>query len=282
MLASPRHSCELELSSRERESWGSERQAAQPAVGGPRGLEAMNALTQIRNTQRASRNEVAAGLADKASWHDQFRGSAYIYAGGLSFDLTEGDLLAVFAQYGEIVDVDLCRDRETGKQRGFAFLAYADQRSTVLAVDNLNGARVLGRTVRVEHVADYRRRKQELDGGEEGNANAVPLGPGPSSRVKQDVDGADPPKAADREDRAGGPAPWEAQDSVFQILREAREAVYGDATTTDDAPSRERERSRGRGRRRDRDEGGDDAARPRRRHRHKHRHRRAKNEDAGA
>jgi len=32
----------------------------------------------------------------------------------------------------------------TGKSRGFAFLAYEDQRSTVLAVDNLNGAKVSG------------------------------------------------------------------------------------------------------------------------------------------
>jgi hypothetical protein len=38
-----------------------------------------------------------------------------------------GDLLAVFAQYGEIVDVNLVRDQDTGKSKGFAFLAYEDQ-----------------------------------------------------------------------------------------------------------------------------------------------------------
>jgi RNA recognition motif-containing protein len=47
------------------------------------------------------------------------------------------------------------------RSRGFAFLAYEDQRSTVLAVDNFNGARVAGRTVRVEHVDNYRRKKAE-------------------------------------------------------------------------------------------------------------------------
>jgi RNA-binding motif X-linked protein 2 len=35
----------------------------------------------------------------------------------LSFDLTEGDILAVFSQYGEIVDVNLVRNDETGKSR---------------------------------------------------------------------------------------------------------------------------------------------------------------------
>jgi RNA-binding motif X-linked protein 2 len=38
----------------------------------------------------------------------------------------------------------LCRDSATGKSKGFCFLQYEDQRSTVLAVDNLNGAELLG------------------------------------------------------------------------------------------------------------------------------------------
>jgi RNA-binding motif X-linked protein 2 len=36
----------------------------------------------------------------------------------------------------------LVRDRKTGKSKGYAFLQYEDQRSTILAVDNLNGATV--------------------------------------------------------------------------------------------------------------------------------------------
>jgi RNA-binding motif X-linked protein 2 len=60
------------------------------------------------------------------------------------------------------VDVNLVRDRETGKSKGFAFVAFEDQRSTVLAVDNLSGARVVGRTVRVEHVDDYKLKRKEV------------------------------------------------------------------------------------------------------------------------
>ena len=79
---------------------------------------AMNPLTQVRNTQRISRQEVVDGASGKASWHDQFRHSAYVYAGGLPYQLTEGDVLAVFSQYGQIVDVNLPKDKETGKTRG--------------------------------------------------------------------------------------------------------------------------------------------------------------------
>uniref|UniRef100_A0A6V7QVP0 RRM domain-containing protein n=1 Tax=Ananas comosus var. bracteatus TaxID=296719 RepID=A0A6V7QVP0_ANACO len=101
-------------------------------------------------------------ISDEASWHAEYKDSAYIFVGGIPFDLTEGDLLAVFAQYGEIVDVNLVRDKSTGKSKGFAFLAYEDQRSTILAVDNLNGAKILGRIVRVDHVSNYKRKRKKM------------------------------------------------------------------------------------------------------------------------
>lgn len=69
----------------------------------------MNPLTQIKNTQKISKAEVATGVSESASWHAKFKHSAYIFAGGLEYSLTEGDLLAVFCQYGEIVDVNLVR-----------------------------------------------------------------------------------------------------------------------------------------------------------------------------
>lgn len=42
----------------------------------------------------------------------------------------------------QIVSINLVRDKKTGKSKGFAFLCYEDQRSTILAVDNLNGIKV--------------------------------------------------------------------------------------------------------------------------------------------
>ena len=35
--------------------------------------------------------------------------------GGLPYQLTEGDLLAVFSQHGEVVDVHLVRDKQSGE-----------------------------------------------------------------------------------------------------------------------------------------------------------------------
>lgn len=76
--------------------------------------------------------------------------------------MNEGDIVVVASQFGEVVDCRLARDRKTGKSLGFCFLAYEDQRSTVLAVDNLNGQNVCGREVMVDHVKQYKIPKQYM------------------------------------------------------------------------------------------------------------------------
>ncbi|KAL2317504.1 hypothetical protein Fmac_031380 [Flemingia macrophylla] len=121
----------------------------------------MNPLTLVKRIQNINSKEASLGIGEDASWHAKYKDSAYVFVGGIPFDLTEGDLLAVFAQYGEVVDVNLVRDKGTGKSKGFAFLAYEDQRSTNLAVDNLNGAQVLGRIIRVDHVDKYKKKEEE-------------------------------------------------------------------------------------------------------------------------
>lgn len=78
------------------------------------------------------------------------------------------------------MDVNLPRDKDTGKTKGFGFLMYEDQRSTILAVDNLNGAKVLDRTLRVDHVKNYKQPKIKNDDGEwvdpeDQSLNAKPL-----------------------------------------------------------------------------------------------------------
>ncbi|KAJ2988350.1 hypothetical protein NUW54_g9141 [Trametes sanguinea] len=121
----------------------------------------MNVVQEIK---KINQRELELGI--KGSWHDDYKDSAYIFVGGLHRDLTEGDVITIFSQYGEIMDINMPRDKETGKQRGFAFLMYEDQRSTILAVDNLNGAKVLDRTLRVDHVKNYKQGKIKGEDGE--------------------------------------------------------------------------------------------------------------------
>lgn len=56
--------------------------------------------------------------------------------------------------------MNLLRDKKTGKSKGFAFICYEDQRSTILAVDNFNGITLAGRSIRVDHVQNYKPPKE--------------------------------------------------------------------------------------------------------------------------
>ncbi|XP_047619880.1 RNA-binding motif protein, X-linked 2 [Phacochoerus africanus] len=116
----------------------------------------MNPLTKVKLINELNEREVQLGVAEKVSWHSEYKDSAWIFLGGLPYELTEGDIICVFSQYGEIVNINLVRDKKTGKSKGFCFLCYEDQRSTVLAVDNFNGIKIKGRTIRVDHVSNYR------------------------------------------------------------------------------------------------------------------------------
>ena len=94
----------------------------------------------MKNVLKLSNQELKSG--NKTSWHDQYKNSAWIFVGGLPYDLTEGDIICIFSQYGEIVNINLIRDKKTGKQKGFCFICFEDQKSTILTVDNLNGIKV--------------------------------------------------------------------------------------------------------------------------------------------
>uniref|UniRef100_F7B8Y1 RNA-binding motif protein, X-linked 2 n=1 Tax=Monodelphis domestica TaxID=13616 RepID=F7B8Y1_MONDO len=102
----------------------------------------MNALTKVKLIHELNEQEMELGDAEKLSWHAEYKESPWIFGGGLPYELTEGDIICVFSQYGEIVNINLVRDRETGKSKGFCFLCYRDQRSTILTGDNFNGIKI--------------------------------------------------------------------------------------------------------------------------------------------
>lgn len=117
----------------------------------------MNSIRAVRDLNKAELEKV---VDPSASWHRDYADTAYVYIGGLPLELSEGDILTIFSQYGEPTYLNLVRDKETGKSRGFCFLKYEDQRSTDLAVDNLGGSTVMGRVLKVDHTR-YKRKEGE-------------------------------------------------------------------------------------------------------------------------
>lgn len=117
-------------------------------------------MNAIRQTQQLNKRELENAIPPSASWHADYRDTAWIYIGGIPLDLSEGDVIIIFSQFGNPTHLNMIRDRETGKSKGFGFLKYEDQRSCDLAVDNLTGADVLGRMLRVDHTR-YKKRDDE-------------------------------------------------------------------------------------------------------------------------
>jgi RNA-binding motif X-linked protein 2 len=142
----------------------------------------MNAIRQI---QELNKRELESAVSTEGSWHADYRDTAYIYIGGLPFELSEGDVITIFSQFGEPVYINMVRDKETGKSKGFAFLKYEDQRSTDLAVDNLGGATVMGRVLKVDHTR-YKRKEGEEEVDNTGwNPNAEAEDEGEGRRKKR-------------------------------------------------------------------------------------------------
>ncbi|QUY41112.1 RNA-binding protein [Acaryochloris marina] len=72
-----------------------------------------------------------------------------IYVGNLSYDVTEQDLNTAFAEYGTVKSAKLPTDRETGKIRGFGFVEMSDEAEEAKAIEELDGAEWMGRTLKV-------------------------------------------------------------------------------------------------------------------------------------
>jgi len=121
-------------------------------------------MNVIKEINRINDKEIKLGVNNiEGSWHYQYKDSNYVFVGGLDYELTEGDVICVFSQYGDVADIHLVRDKQTGKSKGFGFLKYVNWKSTVLSVDNFNGITLVGRTIRVDHCAEYKPPKEDED-----------------------------------------------------------------------------------------------------------------------
>ena len=72
-----------------------------------------------------------------------------IYVGNLSFQTTEDGLREHFAEHGEVEEVAIITDRETGRSRGFAFVTMPDSGQANAAIEAINGTELDGRSLNV-------------------------------------------------------------------------------------------------------------------------------------
>lgn len=78
-----------------------------------------------------------------------------LYIGNLAYGVTEQELRDVFSEGGgNITDVKVILDRETGRSRGFAFVEMSSDAEAAQAIETINGRDLQGRAISVSEARE--------------------------------------------------------------------------------------------------------------------------------
>jgi nucleolin len=98
--------------------------------------------------------------------------SATIFVGNLSFEATPEEVRETFEAYGTVTRVSLPTDRETGAIKGFGYVDYTSVEEAKEAMNNLTGASIQGRPMRL----DYGKPRDDNGGGSFGGGRGGSFG----------------------------------------------------------------------------------------------------------
>lgn len=87
-----------------------------------------------------------------------------IYIGNLPFSTTEAELRAAFSAHGEVDDVRLITDRDSGRSKGFGFVEMPNDSEARAAMAALNGTEMGDRTIKVNEARPREERPQRGGG----------------------------------------------------------------------------------------------------------------------
>ena len=81
-----------------------------------------------------------------------------LYIGNLSWNIGENELRDATEVYGNVEDVRVITDRDTGRSRGFGFVKFTETDDALKAIDGLNGALLDGRNLNVNEARERQQR----------------------------------------------------------------------------------------------------------------------------
>jgi RNA recognition motif-containing protein len=88
-----------------------------------------------------------------------------IYCGNLAYGVSEDDLRAAFAEFGEVTSVNVITDKFSGQSKGFGFVEMAENSEADAAIKALNDTALGGRNIRVNQAKPREERPQRSGGG---------------------------------------------------------------------------------------------------------------------
>ncbi|KAL5974079.1 hypothetical protein ACLOJK_030741 [Asimina triloba] len=77
-----------------------------------------------------------------------------LFVGGLSWSVDEKSLKDAFSSFGEVNEVRIMYDRNSGRSRGFGFVHFSIADDAKCAKDAMDGKAMLGRPLRISYAID--------------------------------------------------------------------------------------------------------------------------------
>ena len=94
-----------------------------------------------------------------------------IYVGNLPYTVTDEDLRAAFADFGEVTSANVIMDRMSGQSKGFGFVEMPNNSEAEEAINALNESALSGRNIKVNQA---RPRGERSGGGGGGGGGGRP------------------------------------------------------------------------------------------------------------
>lgn len=81
-----------------------------------------------------------------------------IYVGNIAYNMTIQEIKEVFTPFGNVVNVKIINDKQTGKSKGYAFVEMDNDECALKAIQSLNDTQIKGRNIKV---SDAHRKTEE-------------------------------------------------------------------------------------------------------------------------
>ena len=91
--------------------------------------------------------------------------STKLFVGNLSFNATQEQLQEMFGAHGPVQEIDVIKDKFSGRPRGFAFVTMETKEGADAAIQALNGKEIDGRALTVNEARPREERAPRSGGG---------------------------------------------------------------------------------------------------------------------
>lgn len=117
-------------------------------------LAAANAAAAKDGSGNKANGTLISGLNSGINRNQPVSGPMNLYVGSLHFNINEEMLMGIFEPFGKVDKIELSRDSETGRSKGFGFVHFREADDARKALEHLNGFELAGRAMKVNYITE--------------------------------------------------------------------------------------------------------------------------------